>query len=217
MKTGTEKILEETIVRYPALKGEKENLLTAFETIKKSFEEGGKLYLCGNGGSASDCEHIAGELLKSFKIPRPLEGDCAALFDPYGEDGKALAERLEGGLPAISLCGHPAFSTAFVNDKDPYFGFAQQINVWCTPNDVLLAISTSGNSKNCVYAVIAAKAKNMKVVFLGGGNGGRMKDIADVSIVVPERETYKVQELHLPVYHCICAMLEHEFFYREKY
>lgn len=217
MKTGTEKILEETIVRYSALKGEKENLLTAFETIKKSFEEGGKLYLCGNGGSASDCEHIAGELLKSFKIPRPLEGDCAALFDPYGEDGKALAERLEGGLPAISLCGHPAFSTAFVNDKDPYFGFAQQINVWCTPNDVLLAISTSGNSKNCVYAVIAAKAKNMKVVFLGGGNGGRMKDIADVSIVVPERETYKVQELHLPVYHCICAMLEHEFFYREKY
>ncbi len=217
MKTGTEKILEDTIVRYPALKGEKENLLMAFEAIKNGFEQGGKLYLCGNGGSASDCEHIAGELLKSFRIPRPLKGDYAALLAAYGEDGKALAERLEGGLPAISLCGHPAFSTAFVNDNDPYLGFAQQINVWGAPNDVLLAISTSGNSKNCVFAAIAANAKNMKVVFLGGGNGGRLKDIADVSVIVPERETYKVQELHLPVYHCLCAMLEHEFFYRENY
>ena len=212
MKTNTAKLLSETLKRYPALKAVEREMQATFEILKRSFENGGCLYLCGNGGSASDCEHIAGELLKSFKISRPLREDDKKSLEKYGEEGTMLAENLEGGLPAVSLCGHPAFATAYANDKNPYLIFAQQVDVWGRAGDVLWTISTSGNSKNCVYAAIAAKAKNMRIIFLGGGSGGRLKELADVAILVPETETYKVQELHLPSYHCLCAMLENEFF-----
>lgn len=212
MKEECRKILDETSERFPDLKMIEKEIEQAFKILKGSFEKSGRLYLCGNGGSASDCEHIAGELLKSFKMQRPIKKAYQADLSDYGEEGNVLAENLECGLPAISLCGHPAFSTAFSNDINPYFVFAQQVNVFGCEGDALLAISTSGNSKNCVYAAIAAKAKKMKVIFLGGGNGGKLKELADVSIIVPEHETYKVQELHLPVYHCLCAMLERYFF-----
>lgn len=212
MKAESKKILEETIERYIALKAAEREIERAFKLMKESFENAGRLYLCGNGGSAADCEHIAGELLKSFKTSRPLKEEEVTALSNYGEDGKVLAENLERGLPVISLCGHSAFSTAFANDKNPYLNFAQQVNVFGRRGDVLLTISTSGNSKNCVYATIAAKAKGMKTILLGGGSGGKLKDLADVSIVVSEKETYKIQELHLPVYHCLCAMLENEFF-----
>lgn len=212
MKKSTLEILEEAVSRYACLGGERDSIAAAFEILSESFKGGGRLYLCGNGGSASDCEHIAGELLKSFKRSRPLSEKLKSALKECGADGEALAEGLEAGLPAVSLCGHPAFSTAYGNDRNPYFAFAQQVNVWGREGDVLLALSTSGNSKNCVYAAITAKAKGMKVVFLGGGTGGRLKSLADASVVVPEQETYKVQELHLPVYHCLCAMLENEFF-----
>lgn len=212
MKENTREILQECGVRHDALRGLTEEIEKAFVVIADSFKKGGRLYLCGNGGSASDCEHIAGELLKSFKKPRPLQTEFVEGLKSLGEEGKLVAASLDGGLPAVSLCGHPAFSTAYLNDKDPSFIFAQQVNVFGKAGDVLLTLSTSGNSKNCVYAAMVAKAKGMSVVFLGGGTGGTLKTVADVSLIVPEKETYKVQELHLPLYHCLCAMLEEEFF-----
>jgi D-sedoheptulose 7-phosphate isomerase len=129
-----------------------------------------------------------------------------------GERGQVLIENLQGGLPTVSLCGHTAFSTAFQNDCDPMFVFAQQVGAWGQEGDVLLTLSTSGNSKNCIYAATVAKAKKMSVVALLGGSGGELKGMADAAVVAPEKETYKVQELHLPIYHCLCAMLEEEFF-----
>ena len=212
MKETTKMILTETLERYPALKGNETEILSVYETLKNCFANGKRLYLCGNGGSAADCEHIAGELLKSFKKCRPLPTELVEGLKKQGERGQVLIESLECGLPAVSLCGHTAFSTAFQNDRDPMFVFAQQVGVWGQTGDVLLTISTSGNSKNCVYAATVAKAKNMQVVAFLGGSGGALKTLADASVTVPEKETFKVQELHLPVYHCLCAMLEEEFF-----
>lgn len=212
MKMTTQQILTETMERYPALMGCKEDILAVYETLHACFAEGHRLYLCGNGGSAADCEHIAGELLKSFKKCRPIQGEYAEALKMQGERGQVLVEQLERGLPAVSLCGHIAFSTAFQNDRDPMFVFAQQINAWGEEGDVLLTLSTSGNSKNCLYAATVAKAKKMKVAALLGGTGGLLKEAADCAVIVPEKETFKVQELHLPVYHCLCAMLEEEFF-----
>ena len=212
MKETTKMILTEALERYPALKGNETEILSVYETLKNCFANGKRLYLCGNGGSAADCEHIAGELLKSFKKCRPLPTELVEGLKKQGERGQVLIESLECGLPAVSLCGHTAFSTAFQNDRDPMFVFAQQVGVWGQTGDVLLTISTSGNSKNCVYAATVAKAKNMQVVAFLGGSGGALKTLADASVTVPEKETFKVQELHLPVYHCLCAMLEEEFF-----
>ena len=212
MKESTKMILTELCQRYPALCGEKENVAKAFCVLKEAFETGHTVYLCGNGGSASDCEHIVGELMKSFKKCRPLSADFSAALKACGDEGEMICANLESGLPAVSLCGHPSLTTAYMNDKNPDFTFAQQVNVWGKKGDVLLTLSTSGNSRNCVYASHVAKAKGMQVVFLGGGSGGKLKNIADASVIVPEKETFKVQELHLPVYHCLCAMLEEEFF-----
>ena len=212
MKMTTQQILAHTLERYPALKGCEGDILSVYNALYACFAEGHRLYLCGNGGSAADCEHIAGELLKSFKKCRPIQGAYADALKMQADRGQVLIEQLEAGLPAVSLCGHAAFSTAFQNDRDPMFVFAQQVNVWGQAGDVLMTLSTSGNSKNCIYAATVAKAKGMQVVALLGGSGGMLKDLADGAVVVPEKETYKVQELHLPVYHCLCAMLEEEFF-----
>lgn len=212
MKETTKAILIELSQRYPSLSGVEQDVQAAYEILSQAFANGSRLYLCGNGGSSADCEHITGELLKSFKKCRPVSGELSNKLSEYGDEGEKLKLGLDGGLPAISLCGHFAFSTAYQNDKDPMFVFAQQVNVWGQAGDVLLTLSTSGNSKNCIYAAMVAKAKGMQVVFLGGGTGGKLKDMADASIVVPEKETFKVQELHLPVYHCLCAMLEEEFY-----
>lgn len=212
MKESTKMILAELGQRYPALCDMAADVEKAFCVLKSCFQKGGRVYLCGNGGSASDCEHIVGELMKSFKKCRPLPTDYAAALKACGEEGEMICANLESGLPAVSLCGHPSLTTAYMNDKNPDFTFAQQVNVWGKAGDVLLTLSTSGNSKNCVYAAHVAKVKGMNVVFLGGGTGGKLKGIADASIIVPEKETFKVQELHLPVYHCLCAMLEEEFF-----
>ena len=212
MKETTRQILTEMVERYPMLSKNEDEVLSVYETLAACFAGGHRLYLCGNGGSASDCEHIAGELLKSFKKYRPLPTNLMEGLKNQGDRGQVLIENLQGGLPTVSLCGHTAFSTAFQNDCDPMFVFAQQVGVWGQEGDVLLTLSTSGNSKNCIYAATVAKAKKMSVVALLGGSGGELKSFADASVVVPEKETYKVQELHLPVYHCLCAMLEEEFF-----
>lgn len=212
MKAETEKILRDLVAEYALTDELKESIKKAFFILYDSFCNGGRLYLCGNGGSAADCEHIVGELMKCFRIPRPIPTEYKEKLESFESDGKLLVSVLESGLPAVSLCGQSALITAFSNDKNPEAVFAQQVFVLGRPHDVLVTISTSGNSRNCILAAIAAKAKGMRVILLGGNDGGKLRLIVDEAIIVPKYETYKVQELHLPIYHCLCAMLENEFF-----
>ncbi|MBQ9983271.1 MAG: SIS domain-containing protein [Lachnospiraceae bacterium] len=206
-------ILDELIKRYPALDVCKNDIYKAYEIMVESYQRKGKLLVAGNGGSASDSEHIVGELMKSFVLERKLDEEYAAeLMKVDAEIGAELADKLQGALPAIALDGHIALSTAYLNDVDPLLGFAQQVNGYGIKGDVFLGITTSGNSKNILYANTVAKAKGMKTIALTGKNGGKIKDMVDVAIVVPENETYKIQEYHLPIYHCLCLMLEKFFF-----
>lgn len=206
-------ILNDLMSRYPQLTLCKEDIARAFAVLSESYHNQGKLLVCGNGGSTADAEHIVGELMKGFKSPRLLdETSRKKLEDIDDRIGGLLAKNLQGALPAIALDGHPALSTAYMNDCEPLMCFAQQVNGYGRESDVLLGISTSGNSRNVIYATVTAKAKGMKVIGLTGQKESRLSDMADVCIRVPETETYKVQELHLPVYHCLCLMLEEEFF-----
>ena len=172
--------------------------------------------VCGNGGSASDSEHIVGELMKEFKLKREVYHDQAEAMqriDP--ELGTILAKHLQGALPAIALTGHSSLTTAFMNDSNPELIFAQQVNGYGKAGDVFLGISTSGNSRNILFAAVTAKSKGLKVIGLTGQKPNRLAQLADVCIQVTETETYKIQELHLPVYHCLCMMLEEHFFGKE--
>lgn len=199
--------------RYPALRVCADDINTAFEYMKDSYEHGGKLLIAGNGGSAADSEHIVGELMKGFKRPRKLKDvERNGLIDVNEELGTVLADNLQGALPAIALDGHPALTTAYMNDCEPLLAFAQQLNGYGKKGDVFLGISTSGNSKNILYAATVAKAKEIKVLGLTGKMDSKLKQLADVTIQVPQTETYMIQELHLPVYHCLCLMLEDYFF-----
>lgn len=205
--------IDDLIERYPKLKACKDDIYKAYEIMEKSFHNDGKLLVAGNGGSASDSEHIVGELMKSFVLTRKLDKEYVdRLLEIDSELGADLAGKLQGALPTIALDGHIALSTAYLNDVDPLLGFAQQVNGYGLRGDIFLGITTSGNSKNVLYANIVAKAKGMKTIALTGKDGGKIKDMADVTIIVPESETYKIQEYHLPVYHCLCLMLENEFF-----
>ncbi len=204
--------MEELFVRYPSLLGMRKEMEESFLLIKDVFSAGGTLFTCGNGGSAADSEHIVGELMKSFRKKRPIDGKIREKLCSYGEDGEAISENLEGGLPCVSLTSHLALSTAYANDREPQATFAQQLFVLGKAQDGLLVISTSGNSQNCVYAALVAKAKGMKVVALTGENESKLSALADCTLRVPETETFKVQELHLPIYHALCAYLEEEFF-----
>lgn len=198
---------------YPKLIVCREDIMKAYTLLEEAYTNGCKLLVCGNGGSASDSEHIVGELMKEFKLKRTVYSDHAAVLkeiDP--ELGQTLAEHLQGALPAISLTGHSSLQTAYMNDAVPELVFAQQVNGYGKPGDVFLGISTSGNSKNVLYAAVNAKAKGLKVIGLTGAKENKLMKYADVCIRVPETETYKIQELHLPVYHCLCLMLEDNFF-----
>jgi D-sedoheptulose 7-phosphate isomerase len=205
--------LQQLIERYPSLETAKSDISAAFDIIVNSYGNGGKLLIAGNGGSASDAEHIAGELLKTFAKKRELPGsfiaDVAAVD---AEIAQYLVPRLQPGLPAIALSGHASLNTACINDIDGNITFAQQVYGYGKEGDVLLGISTSGNSKNVLYAAAVAKAKKLKIIALTGAGGGNLKKFADVCIRVPETETWKIQELHLPVYHLLCMMLEDHFF-----
>ena len=212
MKETTEKIYEELFERYPVLDCIKNQILHTFEMLKVTYENGGTLYCAGNGGSSSDCEHIVGELLKSFKKRRAIDEKTKNSLLSYGEEGEYVFSKLEGSLPALSLISQTGILTAFANDKSWDTAFAQQLYGLSKEGDCLLVLSTSGNSKNCVYATLVAKAKGLKTIAFTGANGGKLKEICDECICAPETETYKVQELHLPIYHCLCAMLEEEFF-----
>ena len=201
------------VERYPSLETAKEDIIAAYLLMEESYENGGKLLVAGNGGSAADAEHIVGELMKGFKLPRKPEADFAErLVAENQELGSALAENLQGALPAIALDGHPALSTAYMNDCEPLLCFAQQVNGYGKSGDVFLGISTSGNSKNVLYAATTAHAKGMKVIGLTGAKDSKLKDMSDVCIKAPQTETYMIQELHLPIYHCLCLMLEDRFF-----
>ena len=181
--------------------------------LEEAYENGGKLLVAGNGGSAADAEHIVGELMKGFKLPRKPETNFAEkLVAENQELGSVLAENLQGTLPAIALDGHPALSTAYMNDCEPLLCFAQQVNGYGKSGDVFLGISTSGNSKNVLFAATTAHAKGMKVIGLTGAKDSKLKDMSDVCIKAPQTETYMIQELHLPIYHCLCLMLEDRFF-----
>lgn len=205
--------LEELITRYPVLEPVKDSIAGVYEILRECFESGHKLLVAGNGGSAADSEHIVGELMKGFVKRRPVPEDLAKKMEDIDpEAGKALAGKLQGGLPSISLTGHPGLSTAFLNDVDGLMVYAQQVYGYGQEGDVLLGISTSGNAANVHYAAVAAKALGMKVVGLTGKDGGKLGKYADKAIIVPEEETFKIQELHLPVYHALCLMLEEHFF-----
>lgn len=199
--------------RYPALDACQEDIVNAAELLIRCYRNGGKLLICGNGGSCADAQHIVGELMKGFLKKRALpEAQKADMRQACPEISDHLLDMLQGSLPAISLCEESALNTAFSNDVDPDAAFAQQVLGYGNSGDVLLGISTSGNAKNVQYACHVAKAKNLTVIGLTGKHGGALKLLSDICICVPETETYKVQELHLPVYHALCAQLEEEFF-----
>ena len=205
--------LDELIERYPCLAPMKEQIGHAYEILKEAYESGHKLLIAGNGGSAADSEHIAGELMKGFRKRRPLdEALQRRLAMENTSHGADLARSLQGSLRAIALDGHPGLSTAFANDVDADMIFAQQVCGYGDRDDVFLGISTSGNSKNVDYAVTVAKAKGLRVIGLTGKDGGLLGKRADVAVIVPEMETFKIQELHLPIYHALCLMLEEAFF-----
>ncbi len=205
--------IELLIERYPTLSDLKEDIVFAYELMEQCYLNGGKLLVAGNGGSAADAEHIVGELMKGFKLPRRTSADYTQkLIDAEPTLGKVLAENLQGALPAIALDGHLALSTAYMNDCEPLLCFAQQVNGFGNSNDVFLGISTSGNSQNIMYAATVARAKGMKVIGLTGAKESKLSAFADVTVKAPNTETYMIQELHLPIYHCWCLMLEEKFF-----
>ena len=192
--------------RIPDLEVCRNSIRQATELLIEAFTGGNKLMLCGNGGSAADCEHIAGELIKRFSNPRPLS---AELSEKLGTD---LSGNLHSGLPALSLPSMIGFHTAFANDDDPAYAFAQQIIAFGKPGDILLAISTSGNSQNLVHAASTAKALELKTIALTGESGGKLAPLCDLSILAPANDTPRVQELHLPIYHAICTVVEDTLF-----
>lgn len=206
-------ILQETLRRYKQLAFLEEAIQKAADTIIETYKNGGKVLVCGNGGSCSDADHIVGELMKSFEGRRPLAKELQdELVRLSPETGKMLAEKLQQGLPAISLTVHQSLITAIANDISGEVIYAQQVVGWGNRGDVLIGLSTSGNSQNVIDAMIVARAKGLKTIGMTGENGGKMREWSDILLNVPERRTAYVQELHLPVYHALCMMVEKEIF-----
>lgn len=210
---ATDSPVDELISNYPELESCESQITDAIESIAASMRQGGTLLTCGNGGSAADSGHIVGELVKGFEQNRPVsETTREELTDSYPDHGEYLAENLQGSLPAISLASHTALLTAFVNDVAPDMVFAQQVHGYGDSGDVLLGLSTSGNSGNVLNAIRVANAKGLDTIGLTGPDGGTMTSLCDVTIRVPGSSTAEIQERHLPVYHTLCRALEREFF-----
>ncbi|MBR2216455.1 MAG: SIS domain-containing protein [Selenomonadaceae bacterium] len=213
LKNTTAQKIDELIERYPVLKECQAEITAATDIICDGYRRGGKLIICGNGGSAADAEHIVGELMKGFLLPRPISEEMRErLREVCPKEAAYISDNLQGALPALSLVNQVALNTAFANDQAPDLAFAQQILGMGRPEDVLLAISTSGNSTNVIYALQVARAKKMATVGLTGKKGGKLKELTDICLCVPEDATYRIQELHLPVYHTLCIAVENEFF-----
>jgi phosphoheptose isomerase len=205
--------LQELLRRYPVLTSCRNDIEKAFHLLVTSFARGCKLLVCGNGGSAADCDHIVGELMKGYLSGRPLPPDVRKRLEEVDpEMGLALADALQGALTTVNITSGSALLSAFGNDVEPNYAYAQAVYGHGRPGDVLLAISTSGNSVNVRAALCVARAAGLSTIGLTGQTGGKMADRCDVLISVPARKTYEVQELHLPVYHCLCAMVEAHFF-----
>ena len=207
MKKRIEMHLETLIKRYPELESCEKEILESYLILEECYKKGGKLLVAGNGGSAADSEHIVGELMKGFVLPRKLNND---LVDKIND--KDLTDSLQYGLPAISLVSHTALSTAFANDQLPTACFAQQVLGYGKEGDVLFNISTSGNSVNCVYAAKVANAIGVKTIALTGAKESKLKELSLITIQAPSIETFKIQEFHLPIYHAMCLAIENEFY-----
>ena len=201
------------ISRYQELEAIKQEIIDAYLIMEDCYEHDGKVLIAGNGGSAADSEHIAGELMKRFKRPRPISSELSQkLLDIDPERGKNLVKNLECALMAIPLVAHEALSTAYINDVDGLGVFAQQLFGFGRPGDVFLGISTSGNSKNIMAATVVARALGISIIGLTGNDGGELATVANVCVKAPSKETFIIQEYHLPIYHCWCLMLEDHFF-----
>ncbi len=206
-------VLKNLLEKYPDLEVCREDLYKAFEMMSKCHLGNGKILTCGNGGSAADSEHITGELMKGFKSERPIPSAVKTkIISLFPEDGDYICNHLQGAIPAISLTSNSALNTAFANDVAPDMIFAQQVYGYGNKGDILIGISTSGNSINVLRALQVAKAKGLNTIGLTGQTGGEMKKFCDILIRVPRNSTSDIQELHLPVYHAICLMLENRFF-----
>jgi D-sedoheptulose 7-phosphate isomerase len=213
LKENTQTHLASLIKRFPNLNDCHKSIISVFEILADAFKENKKLLLCGNGGSAADCEHIAGELGKGFLDKRALKDDQVQLFaSRFGQDGRDVAANLQNALPTISLVSNFSLNTAFANDVNPHYVFAQQVWGLGQSGDVLWGISTSGNSQNVNLAAQVAQIKAMKVIALTGPRDSKLSALADVTIKAPGPATHLIQENHLPIYHTICAMLEAELF-----
>lgn len=225
------KYIERLTERYEDLRSIKKEIEQSLVIMKEAFSKGNQLLVAGNGGSCADAEHIVGELMKGFVRKRGLSNKEKENLQKVQEEflkklaldrksdlefvqniGEVLGESLQGALKAIALHNHPGLNTAFSNDVNADMVYAQQVNGYGSEGDVFMAISTSGNAKNLVYAAITARARGLKVILLSGKDGGLLKELADVSIIVPSFETFEIQERHLPIYHALCLELEEEFF-----
>lgn len=205
--------IEYLLHRYPVLMPQEAPIRAAVKAIVESYRQGGKVLTCGNGGSASDADHITGELLKGFGKKRPLSLELReAVGRQFPSEADLICGNLQMPLTSVCLCSHPALSTAFLNDVNPYFVFAQQVLAYGKKNDVLLCLSTSGNARNVIHAAQVARALGLVSILLTGSSGGKLKDLCDVVIQVPADEAYRVQELHLPIYHSVCLAVEETFF-----
>ena len=207
-----EAILQDLVNRYPVLQDVLPAIRQAGEMLCSTFDAGNTLFVCGNGGSGADAEHIAGELLKSFVLDRPVTEEQRAALAEYGADGEYLANSLERGLPCISLLSHPGYASAFGNDVDPKLVYAQQLFALGRKGDLFIGISTSGNAENIRQAMMVARASGLRTILLTGAGKGKCVPYADLVVGVPETETFKVQELHLPVYHALCMIAEKHAF-----
>ena len=214
MKQTTLELFETWKEDNPALMHMEPMLIKSVEKICECYENGGKVLVCGNGGSASDSEHIVGELMKGFRKRRPLKDEAGKILLAASDEkeGKFMVENLQGGLPAISLVSHSALITAFANDVEPQMVFAQQVLGYGKSGDVFIGLSTSGNSKNVLYGLKVAKGLGMSVIGFTGAKDSHISEQADIILRSTETETYKVQEEHIKFYHIICAAVENEFY-----
>ncbi len=205
-------MMKELMQRYPQLKTIEEQITKSADMMYDTYKNGGKILICGNGGSCADSDHIVGELMKGFLLQRPLGTEEIKQFEGLCDDPEGFAKNLQRAIPAISLAAHAGVFSAFINDVEPSMVYAQLAYGYATDKDLLIGISTSGNSKNVVNAVIAAKAKGAKTIAMTGEKESKLSNMCDVALQVPETETFKVQELHLPIYHYLCAETEKRAF-----
>jgi D-sedoheptulose 7-phosphate isomerase len=213
MKSSTHNIFKEFLYRYKSIDYLENSIFEAFQRLKTCVINDGTIFVCGNGGSAADCDHIVGELLKGFRLPRKLDDSRAAKIRGYlDEDKKNIVNKLQAGIKAISLTAHTALLTAISNDIDSDMIYAQQISVLGKEGDVLIGLSTSGNAENVFNGLAIGKALGLKTISLSGRDGGIIRQLSDIAIIVQEKDTYIIQEYHLPIYHCLCAMIENELF-----